>query len=40
MLTPAPGAPHAPIQAGADWLEGSFAEKAMGILVDKKLNMI
>jgi len=37
-LTPASGMPHAPIQVGADWLEGRFAEKALGVLVGKKLN--
>ena len=42
MPSPAPGEelPLAPAQAEDDLLEGSFAEKALGVLVDTELTMI
>ena len=41
LQTPAPGErqPQAPVHAGATQLESSFAEKALGVLVDTELIM-
>ena len=38
---PAPGEeqPHAPVQAGADLLESSSAERHRGVLVDDRVTM-
>ena len=38
---PAPGEeqPHAPVQAGADLLESSSAERDQGVLVDDRVTM-
>ena len=41
MQSPAPGKDHPKHQhvLGADWLESSFADKDLRVLVDSKLNM-